>query len=135
MRLPRVAVAGGLAAGALAGLGLALGLVLIAGATGHDARSVLDDRGELAAYAAGSLACGLLFGLFATGFSNVATVLVGPLFGYGVWIARGAPGGSAIFEYLVFGFALGLAFLLFQRPLPGGDPRCRSFAGPSVHRR
>lgn len=135
MRAPRVAVTGGLVSGALAGLGLVLGLGLVAGVTGHDVRIAFDGRGEIAAYAAGSLACGLLFGLFAIGLSNSATVLVAPLFGYVVWIARGAPGGIAIFGYLVFGLALGLAFLLFQRPTPGGDPTCRSFAGPSGHRR
>src|SRR5262245_24443390 len=78
-----------------------------------------------------SLLWGVLFAAVALGLSRPATIWAGTLWGILVWIGMfsvvlpltGAamitpttPSARAVVEYLVFGLAVGLAFLPYQRP-------------------
>jgi hypothetical protein len=79
-----------------------------------------------------SLVWGALFGLAAYGMTRSATIGFGLIWGIVVWIAmfyfvlplsgtavtmRGIPVLLSIGQHLVFGLALGLGFLLYQRPV------------------
>jgi hypothetical protein len=80
-----------------------------------------------------SLGWGLLFGVLFYGASRGATVALGAVWGVVVWLgmfyavlplvglaelARAAPVGMAVFEHVLFGLAVGLGFLPFQRRRP-----------------
>lgn len=77
-----------------------------------------------------SIGWGVLFGLLFYGASRGATLVGGALWGIVVWLgmyyvvlpivglaelARMAPVGMAVFEHVLFGLAVGLGFLPFQR--------------------
>lgn len=79
-----------------------------------------------------SVAWGLVFAGLFRGLSGAGTVVAGVLYGAVVWIlmywalppllditalVRSVPIGWALTEHLVFGLALGLAFLPFQRTI------------------
>jgi len=95
---------------------------------GFDATAVL--LGVVCHFAV-SLVWGLLFAVVAFGLSRRATVWAGTLWGLLVWIGmfyvvlpltgagiitQTTPIARAIVEHLVFGLAVGVAFLPYQRP-------------------
>jgi hypothetical protein len=99
-------------------------------APGFDGRAIL--VGGLCHFGV-SIAWGIGFGLIAYGLSRAGTVAFGALWGLVVWIgmsfvvlplvgagalARGEGIVLAVSEHIVFGLALALAFLPFQRPAP-----------------
>jgi len=78
-----------------------------------------------------SVTWGILFAIMCFGFSRVATVVAGAIWGIVVWIgmfyvvlplvglgsmARAAPVGGAVLTHVIFGLALGFGFLPFQQP-------------------
>lgn len=80
-----------------------------------------------------SIVWGILFALVAFGLSRWATIGTSALWGIVVWLAmfyvvlpvvgvgglvRGMPLGAAIFEHVIFGVAVGVGFLPFQRTRP-----------------
>ena len=80
-----------------------------------------------------SMGWGLFFGLLFHGASRGATVVGGALWGIFVWLCmyyvvlpmvglaelvQAAPIGMAVFEHVLFGLAVGLGFLPFQRRKP-----------------
>lgn len=80
-----------------------------------------------------SIGWGLLFGLLFHGASRGATIAGGALWGVLVWLSmyyvalplvglrelvRAAPIGMAVLEHVLFGLAVGLGFLPFQRHRP-----------------
>ncbi|MRG93473.1 hypothetical protein [Polyangium spumosum] len=80
-----------------------------------------------------SIGWGALFGLFAFGANPLRTVLFGAAYGAFVWLvmyrlvlplvglgdlAASAPVGPAILEHVIFGLALAVGFLPFQRRIP-----------------
>jgi hypothetical protein len=96
--------------------------------------------GTLAHFAI-SIGWGLLFGLLCYGLSKTATLVASVAWGLVVWIGmyyvvlplvglaemvRGAPVVSAIASHLVFGIAVGIGFLPFQRPRPAFFRRRRA---------
>lgn len=97
---------------------------------GFDLTAVL--TGVLGHFAV-AIVWGVLFAVLFYGLSPTATVAVGALWGLGVWIgmsyvvlplvglselARAAPVGVAIVEHVIFGLALAIGFLPFQRTRP-----------------
>ena len=79
-----------------------------------------------------AVAWGVLFGIAAYGMTRAATVGFGLIWGVLVWlgmfyfvlplagatvILRGVPLLQTIGQHLVFGLALGLGFLIYQRPI------------------
>jgi hypothetical protein len=99
-------------------------------APGFDAGAVV--LGILIHFAV-SIGWGALFGFFAFSANAVRTVLFGAAYGVLVWfvmyrlvlplvglgaLAESAPVGPAILEHIIFGLALAIAFLPFQRRVP-----------------
>lgn len=95
---------------------------------GFDATAVLVG---LTSHFVVSIAWGVLFALLVRGFSRPATVVLGALYGFVVWIgmfylvlplvgmpdvAEGVPRARAALEHVLFGFVVGLVFAPFQRP-------------------
>ena len=84
----------------------------------------------LACHLGVSAVWGMLFALLAFGMSRLATVAAGAIWGVVVWavmyhvvlplvgagrVVKGAPVGGAILEHVVFGLAVAVGFLPFQR--------------------
>lgn len=84
-----------------------------------------------------SIVWGVLFGILFHGLGKPATVAVGAIYGIVVWlgmfyvvlplfglseIARSAPVGMAVLEHVLFGLAVGVGFLPFQRRRPHAPP-------------
>ena len=86
-----------------------------------------------------SIAWGILFGVIAYGLSRPATVVFGAFWGLVVWLgmyhvvlpvlglsamARAVPVGMAVLSHVIFGLAVSVGFLPFQRrilpPVPPG---------------
>jgi hypothetical protein len=80
-----------------------------------------------------SIGWGILFGVLFYGLSKVATLGVSLLWGVVVWLGmfyvvlplagagalvRGAPQALAVLEHMLFGLAVGVGFLPFQRTRP-----------------
>ena len=99
-------------------------------APGFDASAVV--LGILIHFAV-SISWGALFGLFAFSATAVRTLLFGAAYGVFVWfvmyrlvlplvglgvLAESAPIGPAILEHVIFGLAVAIAFLPFQRRVP-----------------
>ena len=78
-----------------------------------------------------SVIWGVLFGVLAYGLSRGSTVIAGALWGIPVWLvmyylvrpavglagmARAQPIANAVIGHVIFGVAVGLGFLPFQRP-------------------
>lgn len=78
-----------------------------------------------------SMVWGVVFAVLAYGLSRLATLAASVGWGLVVWftmyfivlpfsgwgdVARATPVGIAVFDHLLFGLALGIAFLPFQRP-------------------
>jgi hypothetical protein len=85
-----------------------------------------------------SIVWGVLFGVLVYGISKGATIVAGALWGIVVWlgmfyvvlpvvgltlVARSVPVGFAVFEHVLFGLAVALAFLPFQRTRRTGWPK------------
>jgi len=84
----------------------------------------------LACHLAVSAVWGMLFALLVFGMSRLTTVVAGAIWGVVVWavmyhvvlplvgagrVVRGVPITGAILEHVIFGLAVGVAFLPFQR--------------------
>jgi hypothetical protein len=102
---------------------------------GFDAAAILVG---LVCHFAVSAAWGALFGVLFFGLSRTATVWMGLVWGLVVWIgmyyivlpivglghlAAAVPIGPAIFEHLVFGLAVAIGFLPYQRRVLRRRPR------------
>jgi hypothetical protein len=83
-----------------------------------------------------SIVWGVVFAVLAFGLSRIATLLAASAWGLVVWagmmfvvlpllgwsdVARAMPLGLALFEHLLFGLAMGIGFLPFQRPRPATE--------------
>jgi uncharacterized protein DUF6789 len=83
---------------------------------------------------------GWLFAVICYGLSRLATIVAGALWGIVVWLGmyyvllplvglramvRSVPIGMAIFEHVLFGLVLSVAFLPFQRRVPDRWPATR----------
>jgi hypothetical protein len=96
-----------------------------------------------------SIIWGVLFGALCYGLSRPATVLAGAGWGLVVWagmsyvvlplvglgaMARATPTGVAIVQHVLFGLAVGLAFLPFQHRQAGGPAAgATRAASPRAH--
>lgn len=144
------AIGGGVMAGVVGGVALALVMLVAAIAKGQDiwpgfkmaSAPFLGERAmqpgfDLGAVLAGtashfavSIVWGVLFAILFYGLSKPATLAVGALWGIGVWLAMfyvvlpiaglgemaaSAPIGMAILEHVIFGLAVAIGFLPFQR--------------------
>ncbi|GEM_PF-3059539 len=141
---------GGMIAGIVGGVAIAVFMLVMAYSRGGDLWMVfkgagypfLGDRalqpgfdalaiavGTLSHFAV-SITWGVLFGLLFFGLSSAATLVAGLLWGVVVWLgmfyvilpligagfmARGMPVSLAVTEHLMFGIAMGVGFLPFQR--------------------
>lgn len=115
------------------------GVMKLAGAPFLGQRSLLPgfDLGAIlvgiACHLAVSVVWGVLFAALFFGQSRSTTVIAGLFWGLVVWlgmfylvlpiaglmdVAAGVPVGMAVLEHLVFGLAVGVGFLPFQRPQP-----------------
>lgn len=147
-------VKGGIVAGLIGGVVLAVFMMIVGAARGQDlwigmkmaAYPFLGDRvmtpgfdvgpvllGVISHFAV-SIVWGVFFAVLVFGRSRTATVWLGTLWGFVVWIgmfyvvlpivgagavARGAPVGLAIVEHVLFGLAVGVGFLPYQRLVVG----------------
>lgn len=84
-----------------------------------------------------SILWGLLFATLFFGASKLGTVALGAAWGFVVWLVmyyvalplagmgnvpKSVPLGQAVLEHVIFGLALGLAFLPYQRPRRQREP-------------
>jgi hypothetical protein len=112
---------------------------------GFDAPAVLLG---LVDHLAVSVIWGVLFSLVAYGLPKLGTVLLGALWGIPVWLGmyyvvlpavglgamvHDAPMGRAIMFHVIFGAALGLAFVPFQRTTVAQRPRYTTRASRHSH--
>jgi hypothetical protein len=144
-------ITGGVVAGLIGGIAIAITLVVAGLAQGQDIWPSLKiagypflgeralqpgfDLGALlvgvASHFAVSIAWGLLFALLFYGASKPATIALGALWGIVVWIGMAyllmpivglgtskAPVVMSIIEHVIFGLAVGVGFLPFQRTRP-----------------
>jgi hypothetical protein len=147
------AVQGGIVAGIVGGIALAVYLLLMAAFSGADAWPALkgasapfmgerafDPGFDLGAVILGvvlhflvSIGWGVLFAVFAYGLGRGQTLAAGLGFGIVVWlvmfylilplfgmaeVTASVPIASAIFEHLLFGFFVAVAFLPYQPLVP-----------------
>jgi hypothetical protein len=103
----------------------------------------------VACHFAVSIVWGILFAALFSGLSRGATIVAGAIWGLIAWfgmsyvvlplagleqMARQAPAGTAILSHLMFGLAVGIGFLPFQRTRPPfAGPLTRLPAPPTPH--
>lgn len=161
----RHALGGGMVAGVLGGIAIAVVLVVGALAKGQDiwpafkgaAAPFLGERATtpgfdgpavllgILCHFAVSIGWGVLFAAIFFGLSRGATIAVGALWGIVVWLgmyyvllplvgqsqmARNEPVAMAIVSHVIFGLAVAIGFLPFQRTRPHTAPPSRHIPVP-----